>query len=98
MPVVQNRICGIVLSHFAKTSFKRGLSSCAADATFRVADDSVLPLNGPRFHQRLDCQVCSCGITPWIGNEAGMRDPDPAEFRQSIDRLRQQLGLSMRLL
>jgi len=98
MPVVKNRVRGEVLRHLAETGLEAGLPAGPADARFCVADHTRRRIDHVRLHQRSDRQVRRGWVAARVRYEPAVPHPLTAEFRQTVDSLRQQLRLLVNFL
>src|SRR5690348_1210015 len=98
MPVIENRVCGQIRRYFAKAGFETRLTARAAYARLCVAHDARRAINDSGGYQGLNGQIRRRRIAARIRDEPRSRDSLPAEFRQPVDSLRQQLRRGMLFL
>ena len=95
VPVIQHGVRREIFRDFAKTGFETRFPARAADAGFRIANDSACAIDHARRDERLNRQIGRRWIAAGIRNEPRARDPVPAEFRQTIDGFGKQLRRRM---
>jgi hypothetical protein len=89
--VIQHRISGEIIGHFAEAGFQTRLAPGTADPGFGVANNSGGSIGHAARDQRLDREIRRRGITARIRNQACTANALAAELWQAIDRLAQQL-------
>ena len=94
MPVLGHAVRPDAFVAFAKQVIHLGLAARAADAAERIGDDAGR-LDQPRLQQRNHRQQNAGRITARGGDEQGFLDFVAINFRQTINRLAQQIRRGM---